>query len=185
MVFFLGIALFFGVHGLGFSPRFRGQLVTKLGQPTYLGLYTLCSIAGLVGIVAGFDSNSRLELSIPAGSAVYAYSQYWMFLSFWLLISANLPTYLKRWTRHPMTWGIVIWGLGHMLVNPDVHSWVLFGTFLLFVVVSAMTSATRDKQVGVSNPKAVLDLASLGLALLMTYLALQFHGSFTGVTLTF
>ena len=184
MVFFLGIALFFGVHGLGLLPRLRNQLVDRVGQSAYMGLYSLFSIAGLACLVVGFDSVHTLELSIPIGSAVYSFSSYWMFLSFWLLISANLSTYVKLWTQHPMTWGIVIWGLGHMLVNPDLHSWVLFGAFVTFVLISAMTSLKRNKQVGVSEPKAVLDLISLSLALAVTYLLQHFHESFTGVALS-
>jgi uncharacterized membrane protein len=182
MVFFWGIGLFFGVHAVGLFPRLRIQLVNTIGQNAYLGLYSLMSVAALACLVVGFDSSYHL-LSSTLVTDVYSTGRYWMFLSFWLLISANLPTYVKRWTYHPMTWGIVIWGVGHLLVNPDLHSRVLFGTFVVFVVVSAITSSRRSRPTGESKPKAVLDLVCFCLALLLTYLAGQFHGSFTAVTL--
>lgn len=183
MVFFLGIGLFFGVHAVGLFPHFRIKLVNGIGQNAYLGLYSLLSVAGLACLVSGFDSSSQQLSSTQVSADVYSTGRYWMFLSFWLLISANLPTYMKRWTYHPMTWGIVIWGVGHILVNPDLHSRVLFGAFIVFVLVSAMTSSKRSRPTGVGKPKAVLDLVCFCLALLLTYLAGQFHGSFTGVTL--
>jgi len=185
MVFFLGVGLFFSVHAVGLFPPIRAKLVSRLGQNAYLVLYSLLSIAGLVCLVSGFDSSYHVLSSTPVSADVYATGSYWMFLSLWLLLSANLPTYLKRWTYHPMTWGIVIWGIGHMLVNPDVHSRVLFGAFVFFVLVSAATSSKRSRPIGESQPRAFLDLVCFCLALLLTYLAGRFHGSFTGVALPF
>ena len=183
MVFFLGIGLFFCVHAVGLFPRLRVKLVDGIGQNAYHGLYSLMSLAGLACLVLGFDSSYQLLSPTRVTADVYSTGRYWMFLSFWFLISANLPTYVKHWTSHPMTWGIVIWGVGHMLINPDLHSRVLFGAFVVFVLVSAMTSSNRSRPTGVSKPKAVLDLVCFCLALLLTYLAGRFHGSFTAVTL--
>ncbi len=37
--------------------------------------------------------------------------------------------------RHPMLWGTVVWAIGHLLVNGDIASLVLFGGLGLWAIV--------------------------------------------------
>ncbi len=61
-------------------------------------------------------------------------------LAFILLTAAHMPTNIKRFTRHPMLWGVTIWSFAHLLANGDQAAIILFvsiGAFSLFDMVSA------------------------------------------------
>ena len=59
-----------------------------------------------------------------------------------LLVAAFMPTNLKRFTRHPMLWGVTIWAAVHLLANGDLASLILFGSFGVFSLFD-MWSANR------------------------------------------
>jgi len=48
---------------------------------------------------------------------------------------------MLRITRHPFLWGAAIWALGHLLVNGDAVSIILFGSIL---VLSLFGTASID-----------------------------------------
>ncbi|NND01072.1 MAG: NnrU family protein, partial [Gammaproteobacteria bacterium] len=57
-----------------------------------------------------------------------------------LLVSAYLPSNVKRFTRHPMLWAVTLWALAHLLANGDLASILMFaalGLFSLFDMASA------------------------------------------------
>jgi uncharacterized membrane protein len=43
-------------------------------------------------------------------------------------LAAKVPTGVFRVTRHPMMWGIALWGLSHMLVAPRMDSFLFNGS---------------------------------------------------------
>jgi uncharacterized membrane protein len=59
-----------------------------------------------------------------------------------LLVAAFMPTNLKRFTRHPMLWGVTIWAAAHLLANGDLAGLILFGSFGAFSLFD-MWSANR------------------------------------------
>jgi uncharacterized membrane protein len=59
-----------------------------------------------------------------------------------LFVAAFMPTNLKRFTRHPMLWGVTIWAAVHLLANGDLASLILFGSFGAFSLFD-MWSANR------------------------------------------
>ena len=42
-----------------------------------------------------------------------------------------------------MLTGVKIWAIGHLLVNGDLASWLLFGTFLVWAVVLVINTNRR------------------------------------------
>jgi hypothetical protein len=82
-----------------------------------------------------------------------------------------------------MTLGIALWALNHLLLNPDLHSWWLFGSFLVFVVVSALTTGYRGKSVSVFIPKLKFDLLAMAMSGGLTLTVYYFHGDLFGVAL--
>ncbi len=82
----------------------RGNLIGRLGENGYKGLFSVLSLAGLVLIVLG---KSRAEFQhiytpLPWGRDLALVV---MPFSFMLLAAANMPSNIKRFTRHPMLWG--------------------------------------------------------------------------------
>ena len=106
-----------------------------------------------------------------------------MFFALTLNIAAVMPTYIKKYTKHPMSLGIAIWAVSHLLVNPDTVSIILFGSFLTFSCLSVIVAELRES-VSEVIPKIHYDIFSIVLGIALTFLAYNFHEYLSGVKLT-
>lgn len=163
-------AFFVLLHLLVSGTRMRDALTGRLGQNLYMGLFSAASVAGLVWLGMAFG-NARGE----AWNAAYwsltpatRHIQLGLQLVAMLLIVPGLttpnPTSVRqegvlarpdavrgmlRITRHPFLWGVAIWALGHLLVNGERASLVLFGAmFLLALFGTASIDAKRKRALG-------------------------------------
>ena len=135
-------------------PTVRAGLVDRMGEGPYKGLFTLLIVLSLVLIVFGWRA---------AGEAGYIgdiYDEDWtrhlthllLLFSIILFGAAKAPSRIRRIIRNPMLTGMVLWSVGHLLVNNDQRSQVLFGGMLIWAVISILGSNRRD---GVYVPPAV------------------------------
>ena len=119
-------------------------------------------------IIFGYESNTNLLYSV--NEKAYLYSKYIMFISFTLLIAANMPTYIKKVIKHPMSLGIAIWAVIHLMVNPDIYSVVLFGSFLVYSVISVLIfELNNNSQLEEIDPKISFDILSVALGIFLLY----------------
>ena len=132
-------------------------------------------------IIFGFESSSNYLYSVYSNA--YLYSKYVMFFSLTFLVAANLPTHIKKITRHPMSLGIAVWALLHLAVNPDTSSVVLFGSFLAYSAISALVSELRDAEKKAGDAKIVFDVLSVVLGIFLTFLTFNYHEYLSGVVL--
>ncbi|WP_428244165.1 NnrU family protein [Gynuella sp.] len=141
VILVIGIVVFFGIHLLPGFVSTRQALIERFGDRTYRGAFALLSFVGLALIIWGK----------AVSDAVFMYvSPFWtykimpllMVPAFILMAAAGMKSNIKRFTRHPQLWGVTLWSGGHLLVNGDLSSLLLFGSFLLFSLYD-MWSANR------------------------------------------
>ncbi|MEX1032858.1 MAG: NnrU family protein [Cellvibrionaceae bacterium] len=137
----IGLLLFIGIHALPAFVSVRQALIDKLRFNGYRGLFSLVALAGLVLIVIGKATAEFVPLWNPLAWGRHA-AMGVVFVAFILLPAAYMPTNIKRFTRHPMLWGVVLWSAGHLLANGDLASVILFGSLGGFSLLS-MASANR------------------------------------------
>jgi uncharacterized membrane protein len=160
-------AFFLAIHLLVSGTRVRDALTGRIGQGPYMGLFSLSSLAGLawLGIAfagargqGGYWDLTPLTRQIQMGLQLLA-----MLLIVPGLTTPN-PTSVRqegaldrpdvvkgmlRITRHPFLWGVAIWAIGHLLVNGDPASLVLFGTMLVLALFgTASIDAKRRRALG-------------------------------------
>ena len=181
-MFYSGIIIFFGVHLVPLITRLRLFLKDRLGEGSYMGLFSIVSLTGILLIIFGYESNSNFQYSI--NGKAYIYAKYVMFFALTLNIAAVMPTYIKKYTKHPMSLGIAIWAILHLLVNPDTISIILFGSFLAYATVSVMVAELRDSFSESVTPKVLYDIFAIVLGIALTFLAYNFHEYLSGVRLT-
>jgi len=167
----IAAALFFVLlHLLVSGTRVRDALTGRIGQGPYMGLFSLASVAGLVWLGFAF-AQSRTE---PWNAAYWNLTPATLHIQLGLQLLAMLlivpglttpnPTSVRqegalerpdvvkgmlRITRHPFLWGVAIWALGHLLVNGDRASIVLFGAmFALAVFGTSSIDAKRKRALG-------------------------------------
>lgn len=143
-LFIAGITLFCIVHMFpAMAPASRDNLVFKLGENKYKGIYSLLILAGIVLIVFGWKA------SIPR--AVYApplmpglVPSALVFIGLVLFFASQMNGYFKRTLRHPQMIGTLSWAAAHLLTNGDSRSLVLFGSLAVWAVLEIILCNRRD-----------------------------------------
>jgi uncharacterized membrane protein len=150
-LFLLGLIIFFGAHLFtALAREARKSLVGRLGPGPYKGLYSLVSVAGFALIVIGWPRADQTVLYVSPYWLVHvAYAL--MLAALALLAAAYLPKgRIAAAARHPMLAGVKIWAFAHLLVNGDVRSLILFGSFLAYAALDRVMVKKR----GEPTPKA-------------------------------
>jgi len=181
-LFILGLVLFFGIHMLPFYPEYRALIIEKMDNDMIdeEGLYKLVfSIISLLGLIfIGIGKGSMEFIGLWDTPVFFRYvSVVLILVSFILMVAAYLPNNIKRYVPHPMLTGVIIWGATHLIVNGDVVSIILFGSFVVYSIVAIKLANRRqydknsdqDKQekIPVVKDAIVIGIAMLGFLLLL------------------
>lgn len=143
-ILIIGVLLWTFVHLFpSLMPNARANAIAALGNNTYRGLFALAIVISLVGIVVGWRTADIQPIYAPPlyGSIVVTVL---MFASFVLFAAANAPGNIKRYLRHPMLTGALVWGIAHLLANGDKRSLVLFGGIGLWSLISIILISRRE-----------------------------------------
>ncbi len=152
-LFLLGLAIFFATHFFtAFARGPREGLIAKLGENGYKGLYSIVSLAGFALIVIGWRTADPSVLYVPpAWTRHIAYLL--MLFSFVLLTAAYAPAgRIAAAAKHPMLAGVKIWAFAHLLVNGEVRSVILFGSFLAYAVIDRIAAKRRGAATRAAGP---------------------------------
>jgi uncharacterized membrane protein len=138
----LGLALFIGIHAAPSLPGLRQSLVNRWGEGPYKAVFSLIAAAGFVLIVIGKGRAEMVPLWQPPNWGRTA-ALWLMPLAFVLLAGAYMPGNVKRYTRHPMLWGVTLWAALHLLANGDLASLLLFGGFGAYALFAMWSQNQR------------------------------------------
>ena len=157
-----GLVIFLAPHCVRiFKPAFRDAQISS-NEKRWKGLYSLVSLIGLVLMIWGYGQ-ARMD------NIYLYYPPFWlnhlqillMIPVAILLVAAELPAgRIKKAVKNPMTIGIKIWAFGHLLVNGDLASILLFGSFLVWSVLLVM-SYKRREQILPSETKTSSDIIAI------------------------
>ncbi len=146
----LGVLLWSLVHVLpGLTKDFKKNLVGRIGEYPYKGLFLLFMILSLYLIISGWTSMTPAEsealatLYIPPEWGGYA-AALLMLVGFILFLAPYPPNNFKRILRHPQLIGMVCWGAGHLMVVGTARSIVLFGGLSIWAIVEIFLINRRD-----------------------------------------
>ncbi len=134
-----GVVVFIAIHLVPTFPTARTRLIDRWGAGPYKGLFSLGALAGVTLMVLGFAYADFVPVWQPPAWGRHV-TMTVMLPVFVLLAGAHMRSNLKRFVRHPMLLGVVLWSAGHLLANGDQASVILFaslGAFALFDMWSA------------------------------------------------
>ncbi len=181
-----GLVLFLGIHSLqSLAPQWRAHRLAQWGELPYKGLYALVSVLGLVLIVVGYgQARDEPVLLWPVPKGMAHASVLLMWLSMVLLVAAYWPRNgIRARLRHPMTLGVKVWALAHLLANGQLADLLLFGGFLVWSVLvfrSARRRPAPAAPAAVSTTATVLTLLA-GTAVWALFLWGGLHARWIGV----
>ena len=129
----------------------RDQLVRRLGEWPFRGLYSLVSFAFFIPLVWVYAAHKHAGPQLwflSHGVALLLLMYLGMAVAFTLLVAAFVrpspaavvpgdptPKGVFRITRHPLFMGIAVFALLHLLPNGSAADVAFFGGFVVFVLI--------------------------------------------------
>jgi uncharacterized membrane protein len=136
----------------------------RLGEGGYKGLFSLIALIGIILIAIGMGNRDIITLWEPpiylSHLAIVV-----MIPVFILMAAAYMPCNMKKYTRHPMLWGVTLWAFAHLLANGDFGSIVLFASFLIYSLYDMWSANRRGAEKSTNTRPLFYDtgVAALGI----------------------
>jgi uncharacterized membrane protein len=165
-------AVFLLIHLLISGTRVRDWITGAIGEGPYMGLFALASVACLVWLAIAYVHAQRggADPVFWSATPVTKWLQLAVTFGAFILIVPGLltpnPTSVRqegqlskpdavrgilRVTRHPFLWGVALWAAGHLMVNGDLASLVLFGSLLVLAILgTGSIDGKRRRKLGES-----------------------------------
>ena len=183
----LGLVIFLGAHSTRiFAEGWRGAQLARLGEKGWKGLYSVVSLVGFVLLVWGYGiaRQEPVPLWTPSIGMRHLASLLTL-VSFIFLAAAYVPrNAIKARLGHPMTLGVKVWALGHLLANHTLADLLLFGGFLVWAVLCFRAARARDRAAGTVRPAGTAAGTALTVVVgvgAWVVFALWLHGPLIGV----
>jgi uncharacterized membrane protein len=153
LVLILGLVLFLGVHSVSIAAAgWRAEMITRLGDGTWKGIYSAVSLLGFLLILYGFGLARGGPVLYTPPSWLRHLALLFMLPVFPLLFAAYLPGRIKTAARHPMLAAVKFWALAHLLANGGWADVLLFGGFLAWAVADRISLKGRSQAPVLSAP---------------------------------
>jgi len=117
------------------------------------GLVAIGSLAGIVLMVIGYRA-AEGPVFWDRSPMLVGINNLLMLLSVYLFAASGMKLGIARLMRHPMLAGVGLWSLGHLLVNGDLESIVLFGGLWVWAIASMkmINAAQPDRERPATKP---------------------------------
>ena len=182
-----GLFIFLGVHSVRiFADGWRTQMLRRMGEGPYKGLYSLLAVLGFGLIIYGFGVARETPVMLwnPPMGMRHAASLLTV-IAFVLLVAAYVPrNSIKARVHHPMVLAVKAWALGHLLANGSVAHVLLFGAFLAWGVVNFIAARRRDRVAGTQYAAGTLAMTLVTVAVgaaAWAAFAFKLHGLLIGI----
>ena len=180
----LGVALWSIVHLYpSVAAAHRNKISKNMGN-AYQGIYALLIVGSIVLMVIGWKNTIPTQIYNPPTWARHL-TMLLMLISLILFGAANVKTRIRKWIRHPMLTGMLVWSIAHLLANGDSRSVVLFGGLGLWSIISQITINKRDgaRVIPTDSKGLKTEIILIGVSVVLYAILLFLHPYFTGMSL--
>lgn len=181
----IGILLFAGVHLIpSLAPQVKLRWRNRLGGGGYRGIFSLLLLASFALIITGWRNTLPVFIYQPS-SSLRGPALTLILLAFVLMAASIRNSHLRLVIRHPQLTGVSLWGLGHLLLNGDSRSLLLFGGMTLWAVVE-MFAINRREGLWIKGeaPPWSSEVVNLLIAAVAVALVIYLHPWLAGVAVT-
>lgn len=160
----IGLILFLGVHSARVvAEPARQRFIQARGPLAWKAVYSAASIVGFVLIIQGW-AQARMSPEVLWATPLWLrhVASLLTLASLVLLAAAYVPrNAIKARLRHPMVLGVKAWALAHLVANNTLADVVLFGSFLIWAVLSFRAARQRDR----AQPENEVPHTAIGTAI--------------------
>lgn len=158
----VAMVVFVFSHAAIARTRVKPFLIARIGKRGYLIAYSALSFALLAWVIVALLQSPRIWLwpppvwAYPFALAVSAAA--FMLMGIGAVVRNPLSVGFRTegfdpdrpgivgWTRHPLLWGLGLWGLAHVPANGDWPSLLLFAGSALFALIGAWAVDRRMRR---------------------------------------
>ena len=166
-LFLIGLIIFLGSHSTRiFAESWRNQMIDRIGEVKWKGLYTIISLIGFIIMVIGYGQarQSTVVLWQPNDALIYIALVLNLIAFIFLAGSSPSNNAIRLKLKHPMILGVKVWALAHLLSNGTLVNLILFGAFLIWAVLDFRSARKRPilipEKAIVSTKATVITIAS-------------------------
>ena len=166
-LFLIGLIIFLGSHSTRiFAESWRNQIIDRIGEVKWKGLYTIISLIGFIIMVIGYGQarQSTVVLWQPNDALIYIALVLNLIAFIFLAGSSPSNNAIRLKLKHPMILGVKVWALAHLLSNGTLVNLILFGAFLIWAVLDFRSARKRPilipEKAIVSTKATVITIAS-------------------------
>lgn len=174
-----GLVVFLGVHLFPHFNEKRKDLIGRIGEGPYKGLFSLVSLAGIALIAWGYSLADYQHLW-QGPSWARKLGPLFMLPACYCFIASGAPSNLKRLINNPLDWSILLWAAFHLLNNGDVKSLLLFGSFAIYALFNMWSSNRRYREEAQPVPWG-REFVYMAIAMLAYGALVMFHPALFGV----
>ncbi|MEX2450625.1 MAG: NnrU family protein [Rhodospirillales bacterium] len=148
-------------HFIISSEPMRGVLVRRLGEAVFVVLFSLIAAGFLAWMILAYFKAPTIEywqlgtgarhlaLGLMVPASVFLFAGYTIFNPTAVGLERlageeKKPHGIIKVTRHPVMWGIGLWGISHMTANGDAAALIFFGA-LTFLALAGTLAIDRKK----------------------------------------
>jgi uncharacterized membrane protein len=144
LLIYAGLLLFTLIHLMpAAAPGLKLALVARTGALGYRGVFSLLALAGIALIVLGWRNTLPTGVYAPPAELRHA-AMALIAAGFLLMVVSARPSAIKRLVRHPQLTGVLLWALGHLLINGDSRSVTVFGALACWSVLQIIAINRRE-----------------------------------------
>ncbi|MDX5152093.1 MAG: NnrU family protein [Acidiferrobacterales bacterium] len=173
-ILLIGAAIFIGTHLIPALGQARTLFVNRLSLNGYKLLFTVFSLVGLGLMIWGKSRAPFISVWSPPPWGRDA-AMVIMFPSILLLSVAKLPTNIKRFTPHPMLWGVILWSVAHLLANGDVASMIIFEAIGIYSIIAIISANQRGAKLSTQKVSVGRETAGLIFGVIVYIALLYLH----------
>ena len=179
-VLIAGLAIFIAVHLSPNVPTLRNRLVTRFGEAEYKVAFSALTLVAFGLIVIGKREAEWVYVWLPP-VWLHLFILPILFVAFYCLAAAYVPSNLPRFTRHPMLWGVALWAIAHLLVNNDLASMTIFAALGGYALIAMLLANMRGVQK--SNRRYPWTFESMPIAIggILLIVSFMLHRTLFGV----
>lgn len=158
-ILLIGLAIFLGVHSTRIvADGWRSAQIARIGPgPWKLG-YAVLSLIGFFLLLWGYGIARQTPVVLwTPPVAMRHVAGLLTLIAFVLLAATYVPRNgIRARLHHPMVLSVKLWALAHLLANGTLADVLLFGSFLVWAVLSFRAARQRDRATGARYPAGSL-----------------------------
>lgn len=145
-LFLIGLIIFLGSHSCRiFAESWRNQMIDRIGEVKWKGLYTITSLIGFVIMVIGYGQARQSTVVLWQPNSFLIYIALVLNLIAFIFLAGSSPSNnaIRLKLKHPMILGVKVWALAHLISNGTLVDLILFSAFLIWAILDFRSARKR------------------------------------------